>query len=56
MKFFETNNGFQSFYQCTVRPATALFLVPGIYSAIENSVNGGSCYLVSCKNLQMIVL
>jgi hypothetical protein len=41
---------------CTVRPATALFLVPGIYSAIENSVNGGSCYLVSCKFLQMIVL
>ena len=40
----------------TVRPATALFLVPGIYSAIENSVNGGSCYLVSCKFLQMIVL
>ena len=40
----------------TVRPAKALFLVPGIYSAIENSVNGGSCYLVSCKFLQMIVL
>ena len=40
----------------TVRPATALFLVPGIYSAIENSANGGSCYLVSCKFLQMIVL
>ena len=35
----------------TVRPATALFLVPGIYSAIENSANGGSCYLVSCKFL-----
>ena len=40
----------------TVRPAIALFLVPGIYSAIENSANGGSCYLVSCKFLQMIVL
>ena len=40
----------------TVRPATALFLVPGIYSAIENSANGGSCYLVSCKFLQKIVL
>ena len=40
----------------TVRPATALFLVPGIYSAIENSGNGGSCYLVSCKFLQKIVL
>ena len=40
----------------TVRPATALFLVPGIYSAIENSANGGSCYLVSCKFSQMIVL
>ena len=40
----------------TVRPATALLLVPGIYSAIENSVNRGSCYLVSCKFLQMIVL
>ena len=43
-------------FEHTVRPATALFLVPGIYSAIENSVNGGSCYLVSCKFLQMIVL
>ena len=43
-------------FDYTVRPATALFLVPGIYSAIENSVNGGSCYLVSCKFLQMIVL
>ena len=42
--------------RCTVRPATALFLVPGIYSAIENSANGGSCYLVSCKFLQKIVL
>ena len=41
---------------CTVRPATALFLVPGIYSAIENSANGGSYYLVSCKFLQKIVL
>ena len=40
----------------TVRPATALFLVPGIYSAIENSANGGSYYLVSCKFLQKIVL
>ena len=40
----------------TVRPATALFLVPGIYSAIENSANGGSCYLVLCKFLQKIVL
>ena len=40
----------------TVRPATALFLVPGIYSAVENSANGGSCYLVSCKFLQKIVL
>ena len=28
----------------TVRPATALFLVRGIYSAIENNANGGSCY------------
>ena len=43
-------------YIDTVRPATALFLVPGIYSAIENSANGGSCYLVSCKFLQKIVL
>ena len=33
-------------YVHTVRPATALFLVPGINSAIENSANGGSCYLV----------
>ena len=40
----------------TVRTATALFLVPGIFSAIENSANGGSCYLVSCKFLQKIVL
>ena len=40
----------------TVRPATALFLVPGLYSVIENSANGGSCYLVSCKFLQNIVL
>ena len=40
----------------TVRPATALFLVPGIYSAIENSANWGSCYLVLCKFLQKIVL
>ena len=40
----------------TVRPAAALFLAPGIYSAIENSVNGGSYYLVLCKFLQMIVL
>ena len=40
----------------TVRPATALFLVPGIYSAIENSANGGSCYLVLCKFPQRIVL
>ena len=40
----------------TVRPATALLLVPGIYSAIENSVNRGSCYLVPCKFLQMIAL
>ena len=40
----------------TVRPATALFLVPGIYGAIENSANRGLCYLVSCKFLQMIVL
>ena len=40
----------------TVRPATALFLVPGIYSAIENSASGGSCYLVLCKFLQRIVL
>ena len=30
----------------TVRPATALFLVLEICSAIENSANGGSCYLV----------
>ena len=44
------------FAASTVRPATALFLVPGIYSAIENSANGGSCYLVSCKFLQKIVL
>jgi len=40
----------------TVRPATALFLVPGTYSAMENSANGGSCYLVLCKFLQKIVL
>ena len=40
----------------TVRPATALFLIPGICSAIENSANGGSCYLVLCKFLQKIVL
>ena len=40
----------------TVRPATALFLVPGINSAIENSANGGSCYLVLCKFPQRIVL
>ena len=43
-------------YSGTVRPATALFMVPGIYSAIENSANGGSCYLVLCKFLQKIVL
>ena len=40
----------------TVRPAPALFLVPGIYSAIEKSANAGSCYLVLCKFLQKIVL
>ena len=45
-----------AFNRTTVRPATALFLVPGIYSAIENSANGGSCYLVLCKFLQKIVL
>ena len=28
-----------AFNRTTVRPATALFLVPGIYSAIENSAN-----------------
>ena len=39
-----------------VRPATELFLVPGKHSAIENSANGSSCYLVLCKFLQMIVL
>ena len=43
-------------FMLTVRPATALFLVRGIYSAIENSANGGSYYLVSCKFLQKIVL
>ena len=50
----ETNN-FEGNLQ-TKRPATVLFLVPGIYSAIENSANGGSYYLVSCKFLQKIVL
>ena len=52
---FLFGNGLKAF-RITVRPATALFLVPGIYSAIENSANGGSCYLVSCKFLQKIVL
>ena len=38
----------------TVRPATALFLVPGIYRAIEYSAYGDLCYLVSCKFLHKI--
>ena len=41
-----TRNYFQIVHLYTVRPATALFLVLEIYSAIENSANGGSCYLV----------
>ena len=46
----------QPWYVHTVSSATALFLVPGKHSAIENSANGGSCYLVLRKFLQMIVL